>query len=105
MIESFASVSDMKRASTNTDGFPHKRKGGGHTNDFIQNLKDAGCEPNTIADIYRLYENDRIGDAVKALRRHRCILMNDLHKSQEKIDCLDFLVRRMEKERKDGFIK
>lgn len=26
-------------------------------------------------------------------------MMDSLHESQEKVDCLDFLVRRMEKER------
>lgn len=31
------------------------------------------------------------------LRRHRCSLMNILHEGQEKVDCLDFLIRHMEK--------
>ncbi len=33
------------------------------------------------------------------LRKHRCGLMDSLHESQERVDCLDFLVWRMEKER------
>ena len=33
------------------------------------------------------------------LRKHRCGLMDSLHESQERVDCLDFLVWRMEKEK------
>ena len=51
----------------------------------------------TITEICRLYDNGRVRDAVKTLRKHRCILMDRLHESQERVDCLDFLVRRMEK--------
>ena len=47
--------------------------------------------------VCNLYDNGQIQDAVKALRKHRCSLMDSLHKSQERVDCLDFLVRRMEK--------
>ena len=43
----------------------------------------------------RLYENHQTADAVKALRRYRCHLMDALHESQERVDCLDFLIRRM----------
>lgn len=32
------------------------------------------------------------------LRRHRYNLMDSLHESQGKVDCLDFLIRRMERE-------
>ena len=51
----------------------------------------------TILEVCRLYDNGQIQDAVKTLRKHRCTLMEKLHESQEKVDCLDFLVRRMEK--------
>lgn len=65
--------------------------------DFLQNLKDAGCESQTIEKVCRLYHSGQVQDAVKILRRHRCSLMDSLHESQRKVDCLDFLVRRMEK--------
>lgn len=68
------------------------------TDDLIQNLKDAGCGEAEIADVCRLYENGHIRDAVKTLRRYRCGLMDTLHKIQERVDCLDYLVRQMEKE-------
>lgn len=39
------------------------------------------------------------------LRKHRCGLMDSLHESQERVDCLDFLVWRMEKEKKERYYK
>ena len=66
--------------------------------DLIQNLRDAGCDPQTLETVCRLYENHQTADAVKALRRYRCHLMDALHESQERVDCLDFLIRRMGKE-------
>ena len=75
---------------------------------MIQNLEDAGCTSETIMEVCRLYDNGRFQDAVKTLRKHRCTLMDRLHESQERVDCLDFLVRRMEqaiKSEKNSCIK
>ncbi len=66
---------------------------------MVQNLKDAGCSVQTIEKVCRLYGNGQVHDAIKALRKHRCGLMDNLHESQERVDCLDFLVWRMEKEK------
>ncbi len=68
--------------------------------DLIQNLKDADCNQKTIEEVCRLYDSGQIQEAVKTLRKHRCSLMESLHESQEKVDCLDFLVWRMEKEKR-----
>lgn len=65
--------------------------------DFTQNMEDAGCDAETIGTVRRLYDNGQVKDAVKVLRRHRCALMDELHESQSKVDCLDFLVRNIEK--------
>lgn len=66
---------------------------------MIQNLKDAGCGSQTIEMVCRLYHNGQVQDAIKMLRKHRCSLIDSLHESQERVDCLDFLVWRMEKEK------
>lgn len=73
------------------------RKGGGYTEDIIQNLKDAGCDSDKISDICKLCDTGQIREAVRVLRRHRCELMDKLHESQNKVDCLDYLVYQMEK--------
>ena len=46
-----------------------------------------------------MYGNGQVQDAIKMLRKHRCGLMDSLHESQWRVDCLDFLVWRMEKEK------
>ncbi len=65
--------------------------------DIVQNLKDAGCDESAITDISKLYHTGQINDAIRVLRRHRLKLMEKLHESQYQVDCLDFLVHRMEK--------
>ena len=60
-------------------------------------MKDAGCNKEIITKICRLYADGQMQDAVKVLRRHRCSLMEQLHESQNRVDCLDFLVRQMER--------
>ena len=67
--------------------------------DLAQTLRDAGCDEGTSEAIRRLCESRRVDDAVRALRRHRCDLMDALHESQARVDCLDYLIRRMEGER------
>lgn len=65
--------------------------------DFISYLKDADCSPDLISDISRLYENGNEEIAIQKLRRHRCELMDELHISQRKVDCLDYLLQMMTK--------
>lgn len=67
--------------------------------DITQNLKDAGCDADKISEIRRLYDGGQMQDAIKVLRRQRCALMDDLHESQSRVDCLDYLVSKMEKEK------
>jgi hypothetical protein len=61
---------------------------------------DAGCSSQIIEEVCRLYGNGQVQEAIKTLRKHRCSLMDNLHESQGKVDCLDFLVWRMEKEKR-----
>jgi hypothetical protein len=60
-------------------------------------MKDAGCDREIITKVCRLYADRQVQDAVKMLKRHRCHLMEQLYESQSRVDCLDFLVRQMEK--------
>ena len=69
--------------------------------DMIQNLKVAGCNEQQTKDICVLYEAGRMKDVIRTLRCHRCHLMDQLHESQTKVDCLDFLVYQIEKEQKN----
>lgn len=63
-----------------------------------QNLSDAGCSETVIREIMALSKNGRIPEALQEMKRDRCRLMDELHESGRKVDCLDFLIRQTEKE-------
>lgn len=65
--------------------------------EFISYLEDAGCDQDLISEICRLYTGGEKGTVISRLRRHRCMLMDELHESQEKVDRLDFVLRKISK--------
>ncbi len=64
---------------------------------IIGNMKDAGCSDADIERVGNLYEAGLEAEIVKCLRRCRCDLVDELHRSQRKIDCMDRLIRSTEK--------
>ena len=69
--------------------------------ELITCLADAGCGEELITEVCRLYEHgDRIA-VIRKLRRHRCRLMDELHGSQKKVDCLDLLLRKLSNNNKN----
>ncbi len=61
-------------------------------------LIDAGCSEKSAEGVDRLYSAGRLGDALHQMKVIRCELIEELHQSQRKIDCLDYLIRQTEKE-------
>lgn len=66
---------------------------------IIQNLKDAGCSAGTISDFMEDIEGGKMADGLKLLAVHRRSLLDHLHEEQRQIDCLDYLVWQMEKQK------
>ena len=62
------------------------------------NLLDAGCREQTADFVEQLYLAGRLSDALHEMKVFRCDLMEALHQSQRKVDCLDYLIRETEKE-------
>ncbi len=69
-------------------------------NDMIQNLKDAGCDDGTIVAFITDLKEKRIADGLKLLAVHRRSLLEEIHKDQKQIDCLDYLVYNIENNKK-----
>ena len=67
-------------------------------NAIMQNLIDAGCGQEFIAEFMEDFRKKNISKDLKLLAAHRRSLLDDLHKEQKRIDCLDYLVYKMEKE-------
>ena len=60
--------------------------------DIIQNLKDTGCDQDTIRTFMNDWQCGRQDQGTRLLQKHRRCLLNDLHKDQKRIDCLDYLL-------------
>ena len=65
-------------------------------NALIRNLLDAGCSDSSAAFVDRLVQKGRLSDALRAMKVIRCDLMDELHQSQRRVDCLDYLIRKTE---------
>ena len=69
-----------------------------HTEEaIIQNLEDAGCCQETIECFMTDYRDKKTADKLKLLAEHRRKLVENQHKEQKCIDCLDYLVYDIEK--------
>ncbi len=65
---------------------------------IIRNLKDSGCGEDTIKAFLEDFREKRFSEGLKLLEAHRRVLLDELHKEQKRIDCLDYLVYKMRKE-------
>ena len=63
---------------------------------ILINMCDAGCTGADIERVRRLHEAGLDEDIVRCLRRCRCDLIEELHKSQRRVDCIDHLIRAAE---------
>lgn len=68
--------------------------------DVIQNLKDAGCDEETISSYIDCCACQDDHHQMSLLKKHRCCLLNNIHEDQKRIDCLDYLIYQIEKEKK-----
>lgn len=62
---------------------------------IIQNLKDAGCDPETIEHFLSLEKSGSVQKQMKLLSVHRDHLLAKVHKEEKRIDCLDYLVYQL----------
>lgn len=64
----------------------------------IRNLNDAGCDGCTREKFLQLQEQGKTEEQLRLLRKHRSGLLAAVHDTQKKIDCLDYLAFRLERE-------
>ena len=63
---------------------------------ILINMGDAGCSGEDIERVRKLHEAGLDEDIIRCLRRCRCDLIEELHRSQRKVDCMDHLIRAAE---------
>lgn len=65
---------------------------------LYQNLVDAGCSEKGIADCMDCARKGEWKKILPMLAQHKKILLERMHTSEKQIDCLDFLIYRLNKE-------
>ncbi len=63
----------------------------------IQNLKDAGCDRKMVQRFLELGAEGNTGEQLKLLDIHRHRLLDRIHLEEKRINCLDYLVYRLQK--------
>ena len=63
-----------------------------------QNLIDAGCDPKIVQQCMELARGQRTKEMKQILTRYRRTLLDTVHAEQKKINCLDYLFYKMEKD-------
>lgn len=64
---------------------------------IIQNLEDAGCDRDTVNKFLHAFRKGDQQEECKVLAAHRRLLLDELHKAQKQIDCLDYLIYQLKK--------
>lgn len=65
---------------------------------LLQNLQDAGCDSKLVYNCIALADKSNITGLIKLLKDYRTCLLNKVHKSQDELDSLDFLIYKLQKE-------
>ena len=66
--------------------------------DMIGELSKLGCETDQEEIAERLYSEGQMDALVKCLKKFRCALVDEMHQSQRKVDKIDLIIRKAEKE-------
>lgn len=67
---------------------------------LLQNLQDAGCTQVIIEQYIKSYNAGNTVSQISILARHRNNLLSRVHEEQNKLDCLDYLLFQLKKEKK-----
>lgn len=71
-------------------------------NAVIQNLKDAGCSEEMIRTFLDCLKKGMVREQLDLLAVQRKTLLDRIHREQKKIDCLDYLIYQIERDKAAG---
>jgi uncharacterized protein YaaN involved in tellurite resistance len=63
-----------------------------------QCLMDTGCDEDASENILKQYESGSMENMFRLLKKERCRIMDEYHECGRKIDCMDFMLRKIESE-------
>lgn len=61
----------------------------------VTNLEDAGCDSELIKQFMDLLKTGKKEAGLSLLTKHRSFLLDCYHADQKRIDCLDYLIYKM----------
>ena len=70
--------------------------------DIIQNLKDTGCNSKQIQELIELYSAGKIDKIYSIMESYRNKVLNNIHKNEKQIECIDYFIYQMERGEKNG---
>lgn len=65
---------------------------------FYQNLEDAGCDKQTKEKCMAFFQSGNLRGILPLLSNYRKDLLSTVRSGQKKIDCLDYLIYKIQKE-------
>lgn len=67
---------------------------------LAENLLDAGCGEELIRQVEALMAAGRKRECLELLTRRRWQLLECCHAEQKRLDCMDYLIYKLEKDKK-----
>lgn len=69
--------------------------------ELMQCLKDCGCDEEAAKQFLIYVQENRLKDQIRLLYRFRRPFLDALHDDQRRIDCIDFMIRKLEQKMKE----
>lgn len=69
---------------------------------IYQNLIDAGCDQQTMEKCMAIVKKGSYAEMLPLLSQHRAALLGAVRFGQKQIDCLDYLICKIEKTQTGG---
>ena len=69
-----------------------------NTEAIVECLRNLGFEDEKCSQAGKFYETGQKEELLRTLKMCRCTLMDEMHESQRKVDRIDYMIRKAEKE-------
>ena len=63
--------------------------------DYQNSLRELGCSAELADTVMQLLRSGDTQNAALLLRRHKHLLLSELHRTEQKVDLLDFLLYQL----------
>lgn len=63
--------------------------------EILLTLEESGMEPEMIEQFFKNFRFGQSDNGKRILSSHRSKLLSDVHEKQDKLYCMDFLIRKL----------